>query len=472
MSKHSPRNAAPRGTSKRSGPRHRGRSGGHQVRERRLPRNTDPITLDIIEIGAKGDGIARPAEAEKPYYVPLAAPGDRLVARPTAETADFIRGEIIELETPSAARQTPPCPHFGPCGGCQLQHIPEETYRRFKSALVEKALSSHGLGDVQVRPMVALAPGTRRRATLFGRTLAAGPILGFHEAASHRIVDIDACPLLTDRLNTVMATLRTRILPLAAGDSRGETLDFTLLDHDNGVDVTIAAPFAPNLAQREALAALAEDLDLARIAWRTGDGPPEPIAARHEALLTLSGVAVMPPPAAFTQAAAPSEAAIVEAVSEALPDMEHAADLYAGIGTLSFAAARKAKAVTAIDGADDAVRALRMAADRAGLGNRVRTETRNLALRPLLTAELAPYDAVLFDPPRAGAKEQATQLAGSSVKTIVAVSCNPQTFARDARILVDGGYRLRWVQPIDQFLWSHHVEVVALLTLDIQGPRG
>jgi len=428
---------------------------------RRLPRNSEPLTLDIVDLGAKGDGIARVEGEDKPYYVRLAAPGDRLVARPTAETSDFVRAEIVELERQGADRADPPCPHFGPCGGCQLQHIATARYEAFKTEMVARALRSRGLDAVPLAPLFTVAPGTRRRATLVGRMLASGPLLGFHEPASHRIVAIDRCPLLTPALNALLPLLRERVLPLAAADTGG-TLSFGLLDTASGPDLTIGAGEEPDMARRIALVDLARTLDLARISWQVGEQPPDPIAERRPVTVALSDVHVAPPPAAFLQATGPSEAAIVEAVMAALPPVERVADLFAGIGTFSLAAVGKAKTVTAIDGAADAVRALRLAADGHGLGGRVETEVRNLAVRPLLAAELDRYDAVIFDPPRAGAKEQAAELAASSVPLVIGVSCHPQTFARDARILVDGGFQLVGVHPVDQFLWSHHVEIVGV----------
>lgn len=457
------RKGKPSGDSRRRTKKAATKGGRHEAsknvrRESRLPKTTDPVTLTITEIGAKGDGIARLEGVDKPYYVPLAAPGDRIIARPTAETTDFIRATLLELLQPGQDRRQAPCPLFGPCGGCQVQHLSEDRYTRFKQELVQRALNSHGLKEAPVRPIKSIAPGSRRRATVFGRVLAAGPVLGFLEAGSHRIVNLDQCPLLTDKLNALLDALRVKVLPQIAAGGSGS---FTLLDQESGVDLTIQCDEEPTLDQRRYLVEIAEELDLARVSWATGAEPPEPIAERRAPVMTLSDVPVLPPPTAFTQVSAQSEEAIVDAVLDALPDCDKVLDLYAGIGTLTFAAARRAKSVLAFDGADDAIKALQKAADRAQFGDRVKSEVRNLAQRPLLHQELSGFDAAIFDPPRAGAKEQSAQLAQSKIPVIVAVSCNPQTFGRDARLLAEAGYRLDWVQPIDQFLWSFHVEIVA-----------
>jgi len=231
---------------------------------------------------------------------------------------------------------------------------------------------------------------------------------------------------------------------------------------ETGIDLLITAPGVPSLAAREAVAGLAEQLDLARVSWRSGENAePEPMLIRRMPILRFAGVAVEPPPGAFFQASLEGEAALTAEVLQMTAGARRVADLYAGIGTFSVPLARSEVDVFSVEGAADALGALARAARKSGLS--IRALQRDLARDPLQATELDDFDAVLFDPPRAGAKSQSTALASSKVPVVVAVSCNPATFARDARLLTQGGYRLERVVPVDQFLWSPHLELVALL---------
>jgi 23S rRNA (uracil1939-C5)-methyltransferase len=414
-----------------------------------------PVELTIEAIGARGDGIGH--AAGRPVYVPLTIPGDRVRVDLERPRGDGFAGRIIDMLAEGPGRVPAPCPQFGRCGGCSLQHVEDGRYAAWKEEQLRTALARRGFADLPLRPLLRVAPGTRRRASLAGERAGSVVRLGFHGRESHRVIDATGCLVLAPVLVALLPPLRSALLAVLAD---GERVDATATRTDDGIDLLLEGKRPLSLAAREVLAALAEAADLARITWRGDRSPPDPVAIRRPARVTFSGIAVDLPPGAFLQPTAGGEAALVAAVTTALSGCRRVADLYAGCGTFSFPLARAA-AVHAVEGDAEAIAALAAAARRAALGQGVTTEQRDLASDPLSEQELARFDGVVFDPPRAGAKAQAEQLARSRVPKVVAVSCDPATFARDARMLVDGGYRLLEATPIDQFLWSPHVEVVA-----------
>ncbi len=414
------------------------------------------IELTIERIGGRGDGIAE--HKDRPVYVPFTVPGDTVRARLEGRRGDGQAAALVEVLVPGPDRQPPACGHFGTCGGCALQHLNGRAYRAWKRDRVLGALKRVGLGDVAVGQPVSTAPGKRRRATLAARRTASGLILGFRERRRHHIVDLAECPVMQAALVTLLPPLRdllSRIL------KAGEGAEVALAALDGGVDVTIAAAGEPDLAARESLAAFAEAADLARLSWQSGNAPAEPVAQRRPCTVVFGGVPVAVPSGAFLQASAEGEAELVRQVTLAAAGAERVADLFAGLGTFSFPLANTA-AVHAVDGDGEALAALRAAANAAGLAGIVTAEARNLFRDPVTVEELRPFDCALFDPPRAGAAAQAEQLARSELPVVVGVSCNPVSFARDAATLIGGGYRLEGVAPVDQFLWSEHIELVGV----------
>ncbi len=390
----------------------------------------------VVRLAARGDGVTAAG-----CFVALAAPGDSVAAD----------GGI----TPGPHRQTPPCVHFPQCGGCQLQHIDDESYADFVAGRIVEVLASQGIAVPVLRPVHLSPPAVRRRMTM--RAMRAGKrvMLGFNEGSSHRIIDLKMCAVLHPSLIALVAPLRGLMAKLDLGKRVAE-VRMTLADQ--GVDLSIAGVEAEGLEAAEALTDFAQRHKLVRLSLDEGYGPaarwePEPVT------VTLSGVAVPLPEGAFLQATADAESVLAAAAIEAVGDAAQVADLFAGLGTFSFALGRP---VHAVEGARDAVLALQTAANRAR--KPVTSEHRDLFRRPLTSAELTRFDAVVLDPPRAGAKEQVAALAASGVPRIAYVSCNPATFARDARILIDGGYRLDWIKPVGQFRWSTHVELAAAFT--------
>jgi 23S rRNA (uracil1939-C5)-methyltransferase len=391
--------------------------------------------IPVVHLGSRGDGITPDGQ-----FVPGAVPGDRLLADGTVQ--------------PGPDRVAPACRHFGVCGGCQLQHASEALLRAFASERCLKPLAAVGITPEEVQPVHLSPPGTRRRATLRAARKGNGLALGFSRQGAHELVDLGECPVMHPRLFALGDPLRgllARILPARGAVSIGLTLA------DQGIDMQLAELAAGTLADRERLIGFAEAQELARLT-RTDPSGLDTLWAPEQPTVTLGGVAVPLPPGGFLQATADGEAALVAAVTAACAGARRIADLFAGLGTFALPLSAFAR-LHAVEGSGPAIGALGRAARAAG--RPVATEHRDLFRRPLTAEELARFDAVVFDPPRAGAMAQSAALAASQVPVIVAVSCNPATFARDAERLAAGGYRLDRLWPVAQFRWSTHVELVA-----------
>ena len=417
----------------------------------------DDVVLRVETVGVRGDGIAQ-CGGER-VYLPLTAPGDVVRARLGERRGEGRMARVLGYET-LGARAEPRCPHFGTCGGCALQHLTPAAYAEAKTAWLAAALGQHGLDTGALLPLRLLPPGTRRRARFSivrPRDRHAPVEIGFQARASHRVVEIASCAVLHPALMALLAPLRDVATILFAPGGHGAA---TATLADTGVDLLLDLAAAPALAANEAMAAFAQATNIARLAWRAPGLAPTPIAQHRPPRIAFGGVTVDLPDGAFLQASAEADAALTAAVLASVADARRVADLFAGIGTFALPLAATAS-VHAVERDAAALAALAAAVARAGLAGRVTCERRDLDERPLAADELARFDAVVFDPPRAGAKAQTKALATSGVKRIVAVSCNPATFARDARALVDGGYRLQEIQPIDSFVWSAHLELVA-----------
>ncbi|MEO0822627.1 MAG: class I SAM-dependent RNA methyltransferase [Pseudomonadota bacterium] len=410
---------------------------------------------DIVEIetvGARGDGVAEAGA----LFVPGTLPGERVrIARHGQ------RGQVLEVLSPSLERIEPVCRHFGRCGGCSLQHASPAFLADWKRGLVAAALAARGFGDVEIRPTIAVPAASRRRITVTARRTKKATAIGFHMAGSETIVDLQECPVARPALAAAVPRLAELVGALA---SRKGELRITLTDSAAGVDCAVEGARPLDGPAQALMAGIATRAGLVRIGV---DG--EAVVTRAAPVQPIGRASVLPPPGAFMQPTAEGEAAMLAAVRAALEvpggQARRVLDLFAGVGTFTLPLAEGAE-VVAFEIEAAALAALdRGWREAAGQGlQRVATHARNLFHRPLAGPELKGAEAVVIDPPRAGAREQATQLAASPVPVIASVSCNPATFARDARILVEGGYRLDWVQPIDQFLWSGHVELVARLS--------
>lgn len=381
----------------------------------------------IVRIAARGDGVTAAG-----HHVPFAVPGDVL-----------LEDGVL---APGPHHQQPPCRHFPECGGCQLQHADDDAYSGYLVSRVETALAQHDLAT-EIREPHLSPPRSRRRATLRALRTAGGVAIGFNSEKSHRIIDMRECHILRPELFALVAPLR-RLLGDLLPQRRSAEVQLTLVDQ--GVDVLLKGVSAEGLQRIEALTAFASEQRLARLSLDQGFGP-ETMLEPQPATITLAGTPVIFPVGAFLQATEDGERALADAVREATGASTRVADLFAGLGTFALSA----HAAYAAEASRDAAAALKRAAPA------LTVEHRDLYRRPLAVDELAQFDAVILDPPRAGAEEQVRALAGSAVRRIACVSCNPGTFSRDARLLVDGGYTLEWVRPVGQFRWSTHVELAA-----------
>jgi 23S rRNA (uracil1939-C5)-methyltransferase len=401
----------------------------------------------IARIGHRGDGIAEGSAG--PIYVPYTLPGE--TAEVDAWPGHPDRRQLVKVEVASPERIAAICPHFGICGGCALQHWSAQHYREWKRGLVVAALAQAGLA-APVHELIDAHGEGRRRVVLHAWRRTHGILeVGFAALRTHRLVAIDHCPVLAPSLDGAIAAAWA-IAEALAGE--GKPLDVQVTATESGLDVDVrgSGPLAP--ARMTGLARIAERHRLARLT-RHGDL----VAQRIGPVVSMGRVQVALPPGAFLQATAAGEAALAALVIAHCGTARTIADLFAGVGPFALRLAERAKIIAA-DQEGEAIAALREAAKTPGLKPIV-AERRDLFQRPFLASELARLDAVVFDPPRQGAQAQARELAASKVPLVVAVSCNPATLARDARILVDGGYRLTGVTPVDQFLYSAHVELVA-----------
>lgn len=404
--------------------------------------------LIITGLGRRGDGIA--VTTEGPVYVPYALPGETVTVAPVAGHPD--RRHLVHVDKPSHERSVPICKHFGVCGGCAMQHWSLAEYHLWKRSLVVEALAHANV----VAPVADLidAHGRGRRRTVLHARRGTHDVLevGFAAPRAHHIVAIDDCPILAPEL---AGALRVAWAIAEVLNPVGKPLDIQVTATASGLDVDIRGSGALNPAQLSTLARVAEAHKLARL---TRHG--ELIAQRTQPLLQIGRAQVPLPPGAFLQATAEGEQALAQLVATHVGKAKRIADLFAGVGTFTLLLAEQAR-VLAADSDGDAIKALqRAAATTSGL-RPVESEQRDLFRRPFMAVELKNFDAVVFDPPRQGADAQAREVAKSIVPIVVAVSCDASTFARDARILIDGGYRLAGVRPVDQFRYSPHVEIVA-----------
>ncbi len=398
-------------------------------------------TIRIESLGAKGDGTGGGV------FVPFTLPGASVEIERAGQ-----RGRLISVVERSQERAEPPCPHFGACGGCDLQHASPALYTAFKRGLVVDAFARAGI-EADVAPLVSCAPASRRRAAF--TAVRAGPrvLLGFHQSRSHRIEDLKTCLVVVPEIERALPLLR-RLAALLI--DRKRPLRLTVLSTGPGLDIAIddAAKLTETL-RRQAVS-LAIEARIARLAVAG-----EALIETARPAIQLGRTTVLPPPGAFVQAVADAEDAMARTVLEHLNGAKRIVDLFCGIGTFTLRLAAQAP-THGVESEADAIAALDVAA-RAAPGLRpITSERRDLFRRPVTTKELDRFDGLVFDPPRAGAEAQAQQIAASKIDRVAAVSCNPTTLARDAVILLEGGYRLLSVTPIDQFLWSHHVEAVAL----------
>lgn len=411
---------------------------------------TDAQTpLRIDRLGRRGDGVALTPQGAR-VLVPLTLPGEEV----TGHITDG-RMPAPRIVTPSPQRIRPACPHYRSCGGCQLMHGTDDFVAGWKAGVIDTALAAQGVRIAGQAARVAAVhgspPRSRRRAVLSLKRTKKGALAGFHARASGVIVDLADCLVLHPRITATLPALRR--MAVMAGSRQGE-MSVTINHGPAGLDLAVSGgkPGTPDLLA--ALADLAREQDWARLVW--GDTP----LTRRPPVQVFGDAQVVPPPGAFLQATPQGEAALLDRVRRAIGNATRVVDLFAGCGTFSLPLAAQAT-VHAVEGLAAPLAALDAGWRQASGLHRVTTETRNLARRPLLPDELARFDAIVIDPPRTGAEAQARQIAASDLRRLAWVSCDPVSFARDSRILLDGGWQMDWVEAVDQFRWSAHIETVA-----------
>lgn len=436
----------------------RRRRGRHSAKPSRPNLPTEIIQVAVSAVGAKGDGLARD-DAGVDYYVPYSITGDVVDIKVTDKRGDAFVGEIQTIVTPGPQRVEAPCPHYTKCGGCSLQHLDATIYEGWKSERVAESLSRSGL-NVELDAPILIPAGQRRRASFAVMKKGKKIVFGFNARSSHRIEEIDHCLLLTPELDKIMSALRDLLPKVMKQEGRG---DIIVNAPSGSCDIVFSLPARLELGVQEAIVEFAEAHDISRISWQeNGQGEPFTVLQRTPVTAQFGGTEVALPPSPFLQPSKQGEDALVDLALSALSGKEKKIlDLYAGCGSFTFALAQKS-IVHAVESNAAALKALELSAGRNKLGGRITTEVRDLSRQPLMGKELDKFDALLFDPPRAGAKEQAEEIARSKVPLVIAISCNPATFARDAAALIDGGYTLEKVVPVDQFTWSAHVEVAAI----------
>ncbi len=404
----------------------------------------------VTRIGSGGDGVAD--DASGPVYIPFGLPGERY------ERGDG--GTFRRVSAASEFRVAPPCQHFGTCGGCTAQHMRADTYEAWKRSIVAGAFNAQGL-DTPDFSFVSVAPGTRRRCTLTAARTRDGIVLGYHAARSHDLIGLKECPVLMDAISSRFEGLRAVaqvVFGMMSRKAREGTLRLQIAALGGALDVMADGSGVTLDAEgRSQLATLAERYGFQRIAI----GDDVVVLRDVPPLVTRAGV-ITPPPGAFFQAVESAEQAMADAIVTGLGKAKRVADLFAGVGTFTLPIAQRAR-VMAIDSDKAALETLKDATRRAQGLKPITTLQRDLFREPLSPMELKDYDAVVLDPPRAGAKAQAEALAASKIATAVMVSCNPASLARDIAALTAGGFRLGPMVVIDQFLWSPHLEAVATL---------
>lgn len=400
---------------------------------------------NIIRLGQHGDGIA-----QGPVFAPITLPGEVVTGVLEGQNLKDVR-----IVTPSSDRVAPPCRHFKSCGGCSLQHAADDFVADWKVSIVRAALDAHGI-ETDFRPIQTSPAKSRRRATFAAKRTKKGAMAGFYSRGSDTVIEIPDCQLIHPELMSGLDVAKEMAM---VGASRKAALAVTVTLTSNGLDVAVAQGKPLDGPLRQILAELCDRLKLARLSW---DG--DVIGTRLPPLQRFGKADVVPPPGAFLQATKHGEAALLAAVKEAVGDAGSVADLFAGCGTFALPLSQNAR-VFAVEGDAAMTNALDQGWRKTKGLKPLKAEARDLYRRPILPDEMRDLDAVVLDPPRAGAERQVAEICTSHVPRVAYVSCNPVSFARDAQMLVQAGYSLDWVQVVDQFRWAAHVELAACFTI-------
>ncbi len=413
--------------------------------------------LEIEEVGVNGDGVSH--HEGRPWYIPFSATGDVLNVRQTESRGRGFVGEIVDIQGASSDRIKPACRHFGTCGGCNLQHISAPALSDWKQGRIRQALEKAGLETPVIHPTITSSEHSRRRVEFVASKRKKGVMIGYHLRRSHQIFDVGDCPVLTPDLLSLVKPMRHMLSKIMPRNSQAR---LTLTRTINGPDLLISGTLTDDLTMRETVAEFGHEAKLCRIAiFDETEKRLEVIAAAKPPLIQIGDHQVALPPGGFLQATEEGQETLISLMLEALPSDAKILDLFCGCGSFTLPASDKARSVHGIEGDESRVNALRMTVNSQMLP--VSVETRDLFRRPLMPQEFLPFDTVVIDPPRAGAAAQITELAQSTIQKVIFISCNPTSFARDAKTLCDAGFNLGAITPIDQFRWSPHTELFAVL---------
>ena len=404
----------------------------------------------VFDLGRQGDGLIK-YEGQN-VFIAGALPEETVRYRLTADN----RAELEEIVSASSDRATPVCPFFEQCGGCALQHLSADLYRRFKLRYFKELFPPEW--NVTFDEPVFIPFKSRRRATFAVFWNGVLRKFGFNAKQSDKIVEIDSCPVLIEQLEKLIVPLRQFICDKARFFPKKKGVgDVSVLMTETGADVLLTLPFEPDFDWRQSALLFAAENGLARLSWRTNErADPEPLAVLHTPALSIGNFTLKPPAGVFLQPSVEGQDALTQAVVEYVGKAKKVMDLFCGAGTFSLPLLQKKRIIKGADNAPFALQALREASE-----GRIETQERDLFKTPLYPDELDGFDCVIFDPPRAGAKAQCEQIAASGVERVVAVSCNPVSFARDAEILINAGFALERIRPVDQFAFTPHLECVA-----------
>lgn len=407
------------------------------------------LNLTIDDLGARGDGIAHHEGAT--IFVAGALAGEKVSVEMTGKD----RAEIVKILEPSSCRAAPSCPHFGRCGGCLLQHLGPEAYAEFKTTQLRLTLERAGIPVPSFEPIFVTPPQTRRRARLAAQRRKDEIIVGFNELHKHTIIDLEHCAILCPPLMNLIPKIREH---LAIWLPRNTECDIQVTVLDDGIDMMLIGGPKLDLRVREKLGDLAQKLNIAKLSWRQTDfSEIEPISFAAPVHVTFGKIGMPFPSDSFLQASPLGEKALIDFARSHIKAGLRVLDLFCGLGTFGLSLEKpKNLLFSDIDG--PATTTLEHALKST---SRAAVERRNLNKEPFSASECNDFDCVIFDPPRIGAKAQSQEIADSNVPLVLAISCNPQSFTRDAKILINGGYKLTALQPVDQFLWSNHIELAA-----------
>lgn len=416
------------------------------------------LELIIDEIGSAGDGIAR--KDGTTYYVPFALPGEKVAVSEKQKRGQGVETELLEVLETSPSRKKPVCRHFGTCGGCRLQHLDDDSIADWKAEQIRRLMERSGFPSLQFNPTLSSPKNSRRRVEFSAQKRKKGAMIGYQARRTNQIFDVGECPLLVPALADLVKPLRALLSELLPRNTKAR---LTLTDTVNGIDLLITSNFELELEQRELLSAFAMKENLCRVHWYDDKSDYlEQVLEARPTVIDVHNYTIPFPPFGFLQATDHGQQTLVKLACEEIEKGQRIIDLFSGFGTFSLPASTIANEIHAFDSDERMIDALQRGANKAMLN--VKAKRQDLFRQPITTEELAKFDTIIIDPPRAGAKAQVEEISYSNVKKVVFISCNPTSFARDAEILADGGYQIGPITPVDQFNWSPHVELFTTFT--------